>query len=59
MLTDVALDTFQQSCAVPPELMVLGETVKLLTMGTWLPEMVTTTWAVTVVLPSAPVAVKV
>ena len=53
--TDVAFDTFQQSCAVPPGLTFVGETVKLWTAGTVLPVTVTTTWAVTVVFPSAPV----
>ena len=60
MLTVVALVTFQHSDTWPPPVgTVVGEAVKLSTLGTPAPPTVTVTAALTEVAPSAPVAVKV
>jgi hypothetical protein len=59
MLTLVEFDTFQQSDDDPPVEMTVGDAVKLMMLGTAPPPTVTVTAAVTDVVLSAPVAVRV
>jgi hypothetical protein len=59
MLTLVEFETFQHNDAWPPAAITGGDTVKLMMLGTAPPPTVTVTAAVTEVLPSAPVAVRV